>query len=57
LARLCLRQVERRMILDYWDFTMGSAFSATSQLPKRGALQTLKLARLRGASGPGNTMQ
>jgi hypothetical protein len=29
------------MILDYCDFTMGSAFSATSQLPKRGALQTL----------------
>jgi hypothetical protein len=28
------------MLLDYWDFTMGSAFSATGQLPKRGALPT-----------------
>ena len=35
LARLCSRQVERRMILDYYDFTMGSAFSATGQLRKR----------------------
>jgi hypothetical protein len=28
------------MILDYCDFAMGSAFSATGQLPKRGALPT-----------------
>jgi hypothetical protein len=28
------------MIPDYYDFTTGSAFSATGQLPTRGALDT-----------------
>jgi hypothetical protein len=40
LPRLCSRQVERQMIPDYCDFTTGSAFSATGQLPTRGALDT-----------------
>jgi hypothetical protein len=42
LPRLCSRQVERRVIPDYYDLTTGSAFSATGQLPTRGALDTAK---------------
>ena len=40
LPKLCSRQVERRGSQIYCDFTTGSAFSATGQLPTRGALDT-----------------
>jgi hypothetical protein len=38
LLRRCRRQAERRMIPDYCNFTMGSAFRATGQLRTQGAL-------------------
>ena len=41
------RQVERRMISDYCDFTMAFGFRATGQLPTRGASMTANLTRLR----------
>src|SRR6516225_517939 len=38
LPRRCRRQVERRIIADYSDFTGSSAFTATGQLATRAAL-------------------
>ena len=38
LPRRCPRQVERRIIADYSDFTGSSAFTATGQLATRAAL-------------------
>ena len=38
LPRRCPRQVERRIIADYSNFTKSSAFTATGQLATRAAL-------------------